>query len=226
MAEERNNDRNVSRDTDDQRESKPIVFPPNKKKRGKVGILFLSLLLAVGAATGLHFSGMWDGRPLLWEYAPKIPYIGKNLSSFLRVPEQYTLTAADRRAFELTEWQKRLDERERGLSNRESEVNTASDDLGARASRVARQEERARQNPAQNQNAADANSDERKLMENVAKTYQDMSARNAAQIIEQLSEPLAVELMQKLPVDARGSILGKMDPRKAARLTELMAGRP
>jgi flagellar motility protein MotE (MotC chaperone) len=50
-----------------------------------------------------------------------------------------------------------------------------------------------------------------------------MSARNAAQIVEQVSESLAVELLQKLPVDARASILGKMEPRKAARLTERMA---
>ncbi|GHS93992.1 hypothetical protein AGMMS50276_05670 [Synergistales bacterium] len=220
MAEERNR-----RDADEQQESRPVA-PKKQKKRGKAGVFFLSLLLAIGAASGLHFSGMWDGRPFLWEFLPKIPYVGKNLSGFLKVPEQYTLTAADRRAFELTEWQKRLDEREKGLTNRESEVNTISGDLNTRASRLSQQEERARQNPTQRSNAAEPDSAERKLIDQVAKTYQDMSARNAAQIIEQVSEPLAVELLQKLPVDARGSILGKMEPRKAARLTELMAGRP
>ena len=60
-------------------------------------------------------------------------------------------------------------------------------------------------------------------MNQVARTYQEMSARNAAAIVEQLRDSLAVELLMKLPNDARSSILGKIKPQKAARLTELMA---
>ena len=60
-------------------------------------------------------------------------------------------------------------------------------------------------------------------MNQVAHTYQDMSARNAAAVVEQLRDSLAVELLMKLPNEARAAILGKMKPQKAARLTELMA---
>ncbi|MDR1378967.1 MAG: MgtE intracellular region [Synergistaceae bacterium] len=192
-----------------------------KKKRSKSRLLFFLSLLAFGAGTGLHFSGLWDARPLVWSIVPQVPYVGTSVSRFFDIPEQYTLTVAQRRAFELEEWQKRLDERERKLGAKESAVDTASGDLGARMENLNRQASAA-QNREESVNA-EKNS-EQQLIDQVVRTYQDMSARNAAQIVEQVTEPLAVELLQKLPADARASILGKMDPRKAARLTELMAG--
>ena len=64
---------------------------------------------------------------------------------------------------------------------------------------------------------------EQELMNQVARTYQDMSARNAAAVVEQLRDAFAVELLMKLPNDARASIMGKLRPAKAARITELMS---
>ena len=200
------------------------AVPPavkKKKKRGKGRLLFALLLLSLGVGTGLHFSGLWDARPLFWGIVPHVPYVGPSLANFFEIPERYALTVAERRALELEEWQKRLDERERELGTRESAVDAASGDIGTRAERLAQQEASQQQSDSQGPDeSADA---ERKLIDQVVRTYQDMSARNAAQIVEQVREPLAVELLQKLPVDARASILGKMDPKKAARLTELMA---
>jgi flagellar motility protein MotE (MotC chaperone) len=224
MAEERRDDR--PRRPEENAADSPqttVIAPKKKKKRGKGRFLFPLLLLAVGLGVGLHFSGLWDARPLMWSIVPQIPYIGQPISNFFKIPEQYTLTVAQRRAYELEEWQKRLNERERDLSTRESAVETASDDVGVRSERLAQQETSMRQTAEQrpNDTAADA---EKKLIDQVVKTYQDMSPRNAAQIVEQVREPLAVELLQKLPSDARASILGKMTPPKAARLTELMAG--
>jgi len=68
-----------------------------------------------------------------------------------------------------------------------------------------------------------ATAEEQELMNQVARMYRDMSARNAAAIVEQLRDALAVELLQKLPNDARASIMGKLKPTKAARITELMS---
>jgi flagellar motility protein MotE (MotC chaperone) len=220
MAEERQRGERVE-DREDGAASRPAA-PKKKQKRGKGGLLFLLLLLALGVGTGLHFSGVWDARPLLWGIVPKIPYVGEPLSRVMRIPEQYTLTVAERRAYELAEWQRRLDERERDLRARESAVETASSDIQALSGRLAQREAEAQRSDEQQQETAASESD-RKLIDQVAKTYQDMSPRNAAQIVEQVSESLAVELLQKLPVDVRGSILGKMSPKKAARLTELMA---
>lgn len=203
-------------------ETVPLVTK-KKKKRGGGSFVFLLLLLAFGVGTGLHFSGLWDARPIMWSVVPKIPYVGNHLATFFGVPEQYTLTVAERRAYELEEWQKRLDERERGLGTRETALEAASGDVEARLARLSQQQAVAQQNiPGKAGTPTAASDAEKKLIDQVAKTYQDMSPRNAAQIVEQISEPLAVELLQKLPIDIRGAILGKMDPKKAARLTELM----
>ncbi|MDR1978418.1 MAG: MgtE intracellular region [Synergistaceae bacterium] len=223
MAEERMDDgprRPETRSAEEPQRTPPVS--KKKKKRGKGRLLFPLLLLASGIGAGLHFSGLWDARPLMWGIVPQIPYIGRPIADFFKIPEQYTLTVAQRRAFELEAWQKRLDERERRLGERESAVDTASGDVEMRSERLTRQEASMRQTADQksNETASDA---EKKLIDQVVKTYQDMSPRNAAQIVEQVREPLAVELLQKLPPDARASILGKMDPKKAARLTERMA---
>jgi flagellar motility protein MotE (MotC chaperone) len=223
MAEERRDDR-PRRPEEGAGESAPSApLLKKKKKRGKGRLLLPLLVLAAGIGAGLHFSGLWDARPLMWSIVPQIPYIGQPIANFFEIPEQFTLTVAQRRAYELEEWQKRLDERERGLSTRESAVETASDDVGARAERLAQREATA-QRTAEQRPSETASDAEKKLIDQVVKTYQDMSPRNAAQIVEQVRESLAVELLQKLPPDARASILGKMTPPKAARLTELMAG--
>ena len=215
-----------------QEETAPAIPKKKKKKKkmGKLTFFFWLLLLAIGTATGLHLSGIWDGRPLFWNVVPQIPYIGKRLADFFKIPEIYSLTIQQRRAIELKDWQLRLDALERSLADREIQstnsfdeqltaLNTLSRDLSRRKRTIEQQEallnsENASAHPSQA---------EQDLMNQVARTYQDMSARNAAAIVEQLRDTLAVELLQKLPNDARASIMGKIKPAKAARLTELMA---
>ena len=211
--------------------SEPVVVRKKKKKKklGKFTMFLWLLLLALGTGVGMHLSGIWDGRPLFWSIIPNIPYVGKQLSEFFQVPEYYALTVGERRAVELEQWQRRLDERERHLQegdvsrlaefeNKEIELLELSRDVDQKMRRLRRMEANAN---AQNSNAP--SQAELDLMNQVARTYQDMSARNAAKIVEQLRDNLAVELLKKLPNDARASILGKVKATKAARLTELMA---
>ena len=73
------------------------------------------------------------------------------------------------------------------------------------------------------ENSDGATEAEQELINQVARTYREMSARNAAAIVEQLRDPMAVELLMRLPNDARASIMGKLKPTKAARITELMS---
>lgn len=225
MADERNNGV--------QEEISAPVVPKKKKKKKKMGKLtffFWLILLTIGTATGLHFSGIWDGRPLFWGVVPNIPYVGKQLAEFFKIPEIYSLSVGERRAIELAEWQRRLDAQERSMADGDSErsqelderaaaLRTMSRDLRLRERRIEEQE--ALLNSAEGSGGATAT--EQELMNQVARTYQDMSARNAAAVVEQLRDTLAVELLMKLPNDARASILGKIKPQKAARLTELMA---
>ena len=209
--------------------SEPVVRRKKKKKKlGKLTMFFWLLLLALGTAVGMHLSGIWDGRPLFWEIIPRVPYVGKQLSEFFQVPDFYALNVNERRAVELEQWQRRLDARERDLEsgdisrlaiydNREIELMNLSRDITRRQRRL--NEQQASTDAAN----APASASEQELINQIARTYQDMSARNAAAIVEQLRDNLAVELLMKLPNDARASIMGKIKPTKAARLTELMS---
>ena len=211
-------------------ESVPIVRRKKKKKgMGKLTFFFWLLLLALGTAMGMHLSGIWDGRPLFWTIIPKIPYFGPQLSEFFQVPEFYALSVGERRAVELEQWQRRLDALERSMDSRdvarmevyesrELALVELSRDVSRRMRKLQAQE--AAQSSQENENPTEA---EQELVNQVARTYREMSARNAAAIVEQLRDALAVELLMKLPNDARASIMSKLKPAKAARITELMS---
>ena len=211
--------------------SEPVVKKKKKKKKlGKITFLFWLILLGLGTATGMHLSGIWDGRPLFWTIIPNVPYVGKQLAEFFQVPEFYALSVGERRAVELEQWQRRLDAQERELQNRDVEQMTVYDNrelaLVELSRDVSRAQRRLRTQQAEIEaqgSAEGASAEEEELMNQVARTYRDMSPRNAAAAIEKLRDSLAVELMMKLPNDVRASILSKLKPTKAARITELMS---
>ena len=228
MAEERpaNNTPN-----DDAPAEQPVIVKRKKKKKGmgKFTFFLWLLLLALGTATGMHLSGIWDGRPLFWTIIPKIPYFGPQLAEFFNVPEYYALTVGERRAVELEQWQKRLDALERSLESRDIARMEVYENRELALVELSRDVSR-RQRRLREQEAAQANQDsdgptetEQELINQVARTYREMSARNAAAIVEQLRDVMAVELLMRLPNDARASIMSKLKPTKAARITELMS---
>ena len=201
-----------------------------KKGMGKFTFFLWLLLLGLGTATGMHLSGIWDGRPVFWEIIPRVPYVGKRLAEFFQVPEFYALTSEERRAVELEQWQRRLDALERSLESRDVSRLEAYEKrelaLVELSRDVARRQRRLRAQEANQAAENSANSPteaEQELMNQVARTYQDMSPKSAAAVVEQLRDAMAVELPMRLPNDARDSIMGKIKPTKAARITELMA---
>lgn len=52
-------------------------------------------------------------------------------------------------------------------------------------------------------------------------SFKEMKSKQAALIMEDLDEHIAIQILNELSHDARGSILEAMDPNKAARLTQL-----
>ncbi|NLA91588.1 MAG: MgtE intracellular region [Synergistaceae bacterium] len=191
-----------------------------KKKGGKMAFLFLLLLLAGGAAAGLHAAGRWDARPLMYKAIPAIPWVGKDLASALGIPAEYSLTAEQRRALELRQWNDRLNEWERELEEKEARLDILSTDLANRAAAVKKtEEEQASLRPGLAENPEE----EDEYLDMLMKTYQDISPRRAALIMEQLREDLAIKLLERMPQDARASILGRMEAAMAARLTERLA---
>jgi flagellar motility protein MotE (MotC chaperone) len=191
-----------------------------KKKMGKAGFALILLLLASGAGAGLHFSGMWDARPLIWGTVPQIPYIGMPIANFFNIPEQFTLTVEQRRAFEQNERDRRLDEWERNLAEREAAVSMTLGDIINRSEQLAGLEASA-MNAVPAVDIRDTSAQEE--IARIRRDFATMSSRNAALILEEMPDGLSVEILQGLSSEARASILGRMDPRIAARLLSIMS---
>lgn len=60
-------------------------------------------------------------------------------------------------------------------------------------------------------------------LKQIAKTYESMSAKKAASIIEQLEINEAIRHISQLNNDTRAAILEKMDPEKAAQIVSRLA---
>ena len=202
--------------------AKPAPKPKRKKKKtGKWTWLLLLLVLLVGAGAGLHIAGAWDARPLLYSVTPKIPWVGENIAKFVGIPEEYSLTVEQRRRLELQRWSEQLADRERSLREKETALSALSADLGARSLALERQEaELALEAPIAPPKSQE---EEEAYVDMLMKTFQEISPRRAALIVEQLREDLAVQLLAAMPQDARASILGRMEAAIAARLTERLA---
>jgi flagellar motility protein MotE (MotC chaperone) len=205
-----------------------------KKKRG-CGFFIILTLLAAGAAAGLQASGSVDLRPYVYPVVPKIPYVGNQLASLLSIPEIYAMTTQDRRRIELDEWEAMIAESARSLDMRELALASKSDDLAAKErsldaqmGELASRLEALSGDAPGNAPAAGGDGGDTGIEETI-RTFQDMSPRNAAAILEKLDENLAVAILDGLPQDARGTLLGRMDAEIAAnltkQLTELQKGR-
>jgi flagellar motility protein MotE (MotC chaperone) len=197
-----------------------------KKKRG-CGFFIVAVLLAAGVAAGLQASGGVDLRPYVYPVVPRVPYIGEHLKSLLGIPDTYAMTASERRRIELEDWENDIAEAVRSLDQREQNLNAVSSDLAAmEQSLESQREELAARIEALSRDMADgdANSPQggspQAGIEETIRTFQDMSPRNAAAIMEKLDDNLAVAILDGLPQDTRGNLLGRMDADIAAKLTE------
>ena len=198
-------------------------IPKKSKSLRKLKTFIFLILLATGVIIGLHHSGYININPFIWNTAPKIPFIGDYLKANLNIPEIYTLTVEERRKLELQQWQDRLDTKEKELQEKLAQSETLSNDIAIRQQKIDKQEADLSIKESDIKSKAEATPEEEALMKELTGTYQEISPRRSAQIVAQLPDHLAVELMKNLPQDARASILSKMDPKRAARLTESLA---
>ncbi len=202
--------------------SKPRRSPKGSGKGRRWAFRLFALLLLLGVGIGLNMAGVWDMRPYVYPVVPKIPLIGKPLASIMGIPAVYSMTVGERRQQELEAWEKRLNDREKNISETKNALDTLSSDLLVRSEAI-RKKETALSTKEMEKRPVSA--DEGNNIETLLRTYQDMSPRKAAQIVEALRPDLAVTLLEKMPEDARGAILGRMEASRAARLTEQLAGR-
>ncbi len=216
MAEEHNKESATIEEKNSDRNDK-------KKKKSKKGLLlFLSLVALPASLAGLHLSGTWDARPILFSLIPKLPYVGDRLTQLMDIPPVYTMTVEERRMYELRQWADLLEEREKKLDELSSRLGILSSDLTQRGQAVAEAEKKLA-SKEDKVSKEELSQDEKELFDRVVKTYQEISARRAAKIVENMDPALAVRILRALPEDEGAGILGRMDAPKAAWLTEQLA---
>jgi len=218
-------DRNVQDPIDEGKGKRKEKKKPESKGLRRLMLLLFLLVGVAGAAIGLQFSGVWDARPLLYSIVPKLPYVGDQLSDLMDVPEIYTMTVEERRRYELRLWEDRLTEKELSLDELERRLKALSSDLSARKDSLELAEARIASMDQKPESEKELSEIEKADFERVVRTYQEISARRAAKIVESLDPSLAVKILRALPEDDSAKILGRMDAAKAAWLTEQLASK-
>jgi flagellar motility protein MotE (MotC chaperone) len=198
---------------------KPGRKKPKKKKRA-VGCALLSLfiiMLACGAIFGLRLLGIVDIRSITYKAGSHLPFLGDRLFP----PGEVVITPEERRIQELQEYEKQinskfleLQRKEEELEKKERELTLMEEELQARARSLAEMT----QTPSSLELQV-----EEELFPKVIAIIQEMSTRRAAEVLNDFTDSLAVEVLKALPPDTAGAILGRMDAAKAARLMEQMA---
>ncbi|MDR1514094.1 MAG: MgtE intracellular region [Synergistaceae bacterium] len=199
-----------------------------KKKRG-CGFFIILILLAAGISAGLQASGNVDLRPFVYTVVPRIPKIGEPMKNALGIPESYSLTVAERRRQELEEWETVIAESVRSIDARQKELDETSDDLSIREQDLDYERENlaarieALSNDIMSQGAGTVSQAQGDEIKDIIGTFGQMSARNAAAIVEKLNPNLAVAILEGLPEDTRANILGRIEAAAAAVLTERLS---
>ena len=196
-----------------------------KKKRG-CGFFIMLLLLVAGVAAGLQMSGGMDFRPAVYTVIPRVPFVGPQMARLLNVPEVYSLTTEERRQLELDEWERALAETKRSLDLQDEILRGLSEDLFSRRNELeeaqAELAERleALSADATKRTSAGADVADEEEIRDIVRTFEEMSPKNAAAILEKLNASLAVAILDGLPEDFRAKSLGRMEAAVAAELTE------
>jgi|GEM_PF-454298 len=226
--DELNREGSATAQSDGKPEKKAAAGKKKKKKRG-CGFLFLLMLLTSGIAAGVQMSGGADLRPYVYEIVPRIPWVGNSLRELMGIPEIYSLTTDQRRRIELTEWEEEIADKSRSLDLRVQAAEKTSRDLTLREKELeADREDLRKRLEALSGDIGGASGDrlsasQRDELERIVKTFEEMSPKNAAAILEKLNENLAVAVLDQVAEDFRAKTLGRMDAEYAAELMEKLS---
>ncbi len=204
-----------------------------KKKRKKgCGCLLLFLAL-IGAVVGLHAAGLIDARKLVFPVLVRIPYAGSYIERWFNIPKEYTLTPYERRLLELQRREHLLNQKLQQILDMKSKLEALSKDLLERKKKIEEEEKKAQevlkklteeiQKKKQLLEVQKKQGIPEEKIKELAKYYEEIKPRSAAEILSVMDKDLAVAILKQLPDDLVASIISKMDPQKAAEITKLLA---
>jgi flagellar motility protein MotE (MotC chaperone) len=118
----------------------------------------------------------------------------------------------------LSERKKQLDQRESELSKLEEELQRRKEELESRVQQL----EKMRKEISTVLN--DRVKQDQERVDKLVQVYSSMKAPQAAKLLEEINEDLAVEVLDKMKKKAAADILNMMDTKKVRKLSEMMVG--
>ncbi|MBW7650282.1 MotE family protein [Anoxybacillus sp. ST4] len=177
-------------------------------------VVFIPLLFTISVALLiLTFSGInvfEQGK----KYAGQLPFIsqwveGTEANEKKKLQEQLVELKAT-----IVEKEKQLKKANDVLKEKEAEIDALQQEIARLQAEKEQVQEPTTTPPAEQTNTPRVD---------VVKMYETMSPRKAAEIIPQMSDQEAVNLLSKLKTDKVAAILEKMDAQNAAKYTSLLA---
>jgi flagellar motility protein MotE (MotC chaperone) len=121
-------------------------------------------------------------------------------------------SAADKERF-LRAWEERLDQREQALDALEKQVQQRMDEITATRKKLEELVKKQQALVEKEETIKDAR------IEHLVTAYKAMRPENAANLVNELDDAVAVRILAAMPGRSAGLILANVNPEKAARLT-------
>lgn len=116
----------------------------------------------------------------------------------------------------IVELQAQIQEKDAQIEKLQSELNTA---LAENENHIAIQKELRKRI----EELESGKQESKKDLKEIVNTYEKMSAKAVAPIIVEMKDEQALEILSNLKPDTLSQVLAKMDPKEAARYTELLS---
>jgi flagellar protein FlbB len=161
------------------------------------------LTLALIVLTLLGFNVFEEGE----KYASKIPGISQVASS----DEQESTEDEEARLQAI-------------IANKDAELEDLQGEVDQKQSVISELEQEVIQLETELQDVVDGNENESadEKSKELARSFEGMDAEEAASIVENMDQSIAVKIMAHVASEERGEILGKMDPELAADISVLL----
>ncbi len=173
-----------------------------------ISIIFIPILFAVAVTLIILTVAGINVFDSTKEISKKIPFI----SSYLEAEETATPEETEAKIIDL---QGGIQDREAKLEQLEKQMQSKEEEL----SQSAAEKEQLQQ---QIDELLAIQEENKKAFKEIIATYEQMSAKKAAPIIENLNDSEALKIMSSMKPDTLASIMENLEPENAARYTELL----
>ncbi|MBU8877833.1 MotE family protein [Bacillus sp. FJAT-29790] len=168
-------------------------------------IVFIPLLFAITVALIAMTILGYNVFEITKEYSQKIPFI-----------------STEEKTQSVEELETKMIELEAEIKDREAKISQLETKLDSKDQEISKaQKERERLEEEIDELTA-MKEENKRAFKDIVKTYETISAKKAAPIISQMSEPEAIKILSNLKAATLAGIMEKMDPKDAARFTELL----